>query len=349
MTMRRRGFWPLAAVAALAAGVGGALIAPARAADTPATAGDTASRAAQETVTAAEQIAIVRALAPFQLTRGQLAALRPAVESAQARLTDLDQKEQARLTGQSSALEQARRELLAGKGTGSRALEQFELARTSAAQRRAALRTELVGSLRRTLSTILNATQTAQMAQAGQVALMTQRMAGFGGPGGPGGPGGFGGPGGPGGPGGFGGPGGPGGGFGGRRGGPGGPGGGFGGPGGDGGGSGNPLIDRLDRVRSMSPAEFQDLLQRGPGRGGERNPQVAEQFAAFMNQVRSLSPSQYLLQRDQLITQFMGRVGPGGPGGPMADDPEAASNAFVERYLLSPQAPSAVRGLMQAG
>jgi hypothetical protein len=68
-----------------------------------------------------------------------------------------------------------------------------------------------------------------------------------------------------------------------------------------------------------------------------------------MSQVRSLSPSQYLLQRDQLVAQMMSQRGPGGPGGPLANDPEAASNAFVERYLLSPQAPSAVRGLMQAG
>jgi len=102
----------------------------------------------------------------------------------------------------------------------------------------------------------------------------------------------------------------------------------------------------MDRIRAMSPAEFQDFVQRGPGRGGARDPQSAEQFTQFLNQVRSLSQSQYLLQRDQLATQFMGQRG---PGGPMADDPEAASNAFVERYLLSPQAPSAVRGLMQAG
>src|SRR5437763_12035481 len=110
--MRKKVFGPIAAVAVLAASGGGTLIAPARAADTPPAAGDTASRAAQETVTAAEQIAVVRALAPFQLTRSQFAALLPALESARTRLTDRDQKEQTRLAGQSSALEQARRELL---------------------------------------------------------------------------------------------------------------------------------------------------------------------------------------------------------------------------------------------
>jgi hypothetical protein len=336
--MQRRVLGPIAAAAVIAAGVGGVRSGPARAADAPAD-GDATSRAAQETAAAAEEIAVVRALAPFQLTRSQLATLLPALESARTRLTDLDEKEQARLAGQSAALEQAKSELLAGKSTGSRTLEQFDLARASSAQRRAALKTELVAGLRRTLSTILNPTQTTQLAQSGQVALMTQRMAGFGGPGGPGGtggPGGFGGPGGPGGSGG---------GFGGRRGGP-------GGPGGDGGGSGNPMYDRLDRIRAMSPAEFQDFSQQGPGRGGGRggpDPQAAEQLTAFMSQVRSLSQSQYLLQRDQLITQLMGQRGPGGPGGPLANDPEAASSAFVERYLLSPRAPAAVRGLMQAG
>jgi hypothetical protein len=61
-----------------------------------------------------------------------------------------------------------------------------------------------------------------------------------------------------------------------------------------------------------------------------------------MNQVRSLSHSQYLLQREQLAAQFMGGRGPGSNS-----DPEAASNAFVDRYLLSPSAPVALRGLLQ--
>lgn len=282
--------------------------------------GASSGSAAHETVTAAEEIAIARALAPLQLSHAQLAQLLPVLESAQAKLADLEQKEQARLNGHGAALEQARRDVLAGKGTGTRALEQFELARTTAAQRRAGLRTELVSSLRRALTTILTAPQSAQIAQSGQAVVMAQRMAarpgreggGFGGPGGRGG-------------------------FGGR-----------GGAGREGGGTGNPMVDRLDRIRAMSPAEFQEFLQRGPGRGGrgrrgERDSAQAARMTALMNQVRSMPHSQYLLQRDQLAAQMMGGRGPGG-----ATDPEAASNAFVDRYLLSPRAPAVVRGLMQA-
>jgi hypothetical protein len=276
-------------------------------------AADTAAeRAAQEAMTAAEEIAIVRALAPLQLSRDQLGQLLPSLESAQARLTDLEQKEQARQAGQAAALEQARRDLLSGRGIGNRAVEQFNLARATAAQRRAGLRTELVASLRRALSTIVSASQTAQMAQSGQAVVMSQRTGGWRGGGGAG----------------------------------------FGGPGRGGGrgagGSGNPMADRLDRIRAMSPADFQEFAQRAPGRDGNgrtggRDPQERERMTAFMNQVRNMPHSQYLLQRDQLAAQFMAGRGPGG-----AVDPEAASNAFVDRYLLSPRAPAAVRGLLQA-
>jgi hypothetical protein len=270
-------------------------------------------------MTAAEEIAIVRALAPLQLSPDQLGQLLPSLESAQARLAELEQKEQARQAGQVAALEQARRDLLSGKGTGNRAIEQFDLARATAARRRAGLRTELVASLRRALSTIVSAPQTAQMAQSGQAVLMSQRTSGWRGGGGAG----------------------------------------FGGPGRGGGrgagGSGNPMADRLDRIRAMSPADFQEFAQRGNrsaatqggrggnGRTGGRDPQELVRMTAFMNQVRNMPHSQYLLQRDQLAAQFMAGRGPGG-----AVDPEAASNAFVDRYLLSPRAPAAVRGLLQA-
>jgi hypothetical protein len=159
---------------------------------------------------------------------------------------------------------------------------------------------------------IITAPQSAQIAQSGQAVVMAQRMANRGGRGG------------------------------GAAGGPAGRGGGR-----DGSGTGNPMIDRMDRIRAMSPAEFQEFTQRGSGRGGPgrgqgRDPQEAERLTAFMSQVRSLPHTQYLQQREQLAAQFMGGRGPGA-----ASDPEAASNAFVDRYLLSARAPAAVRGLLQ--
>jgi hypothetical protein len=113
------------------------------------------------------------------------------------------------------------------------------------------------------------------------------------------------------------------------------------------------MIDRLDRIRAMSPAEYRDFLQRGPGRdrGPDRVPAPSpdsgfrERREGFFNQVRSLPHAQYLLQREQLAAQFMGGRGFGLGGAPNS---EAASNAFMDRYLLSPRAPVAVRGLFQA-
>src|SRR5262245_59881869 len=130
-------------VALTAAVTAGAWAAPAREAEAP------RPGAAEETLSAAEDIAVVKALAPLQLTRSQLSQLLPVLQSAQEKLAELDRTEQARLTSQSAALEQARRDLLSGKGTAVRAQEQFDLARTTSAQRRAGLRTEMVASIRR--------------------------------------------------------------------------------------------------------------------------------------------------------------------------------------------------------
>lgn len=96
------------------------------------------------------------------------------------------------------------------------------------------------------------------------------------------------------------------------------------------------MSDRLDRVREMSPADFQNEMRRFADRmGGESAPQY-QQFVGFMNQVRAMPHSQYVTQRDQLATQWLTRGGRFGstPGGT-----EDAMNAFVDRYLLSPRAP----------
>src|SRR5262249_52369885 len=158
--------------------------------------------------------------------RTQLSELLPALQGAQTRLTELDTKEAAKLAAWQGSLEQARRDLLAGTGSGSRATEQFSLAQWTAAQNRARLRADLVSSLRATLEKMLTPAQTAQMVQSGQAALLAQRTAAWRG-GGRGGPGGWGGPG--------------------------------GGPGGPGGPGGGGPSGRLDRIREMSPAEFQDF------------------------------------------------------------------------------------------
>lgn len=270
--------------------------------------------AAQAALTASEDVTLLKALTSLGLTRAQLTELLPSLQGAQAKLTELDSKEGAKLAAWQSSLEQARRDLLAGTSSGSRASEQFSLAQWTAGQNRARLRADLVSSLRAALQKLLTPAQTAQMVQSGQAALLAQRTAGWRG-GGRGGPGGWGGPGG----------------------GPGGPGGGPGGPGGGG------PAGRLDRIREMSPAEFQDFAQRQADRmGGLTSPRY-QQYVGLMNQVREMPHAQYLLQRDQLAAQSFGRGG-FGPGGVSSDE---AINAFVERYLLSPRAPIVVRDRLQ--
>jgi hypothetical protein len=305
--------WLIAALAAVGVSGPGAAQNPVPApppAVAPAAPDPSLQPAARDTLDAADDIALLRALAPLQLSRSQLAQLLPLLESTQAKLTGLEHEEAERRATQRPALEQARRDLLAGKGTGARAQEQFVSLTTTAAQRRAGLRAELVASLRRALTTLLTGPQTAQLAQGGQAALLSQRLAGWRG----GGPG-SGGPGG-------------------RS--PGAPG---------ASGSGNPALDRLDRIRAMSPAEYDTFLQRRPGGRNGQNPDAAQRYLSLLDQVRNMPHSQYLLQREQLAARMQG-LGGRGPGG--ASDPETASNAFVERYLLSPRAPGVVRSLLQA-
>ncbi len=107
------------------------------------------------------------------------------------------------------------------------------------------------------------------------------------------------------------------------------------------GGTGGTMTRQLDRVRQMSPAAFERENRRMADRlGGASSPRY-QQYVAFMNRVRSIPHSQYLLQRDQLAAQPLARIG-GGPGEATALDAGEGASAFVDRYLLSPRAPVVV-------
>ena len=121
--MRQYHHWLTAAVVAWgAAGLAAAQSAPAGGeqpatpSPPPARALAPAAAAAEEALTAAEDVAVLKALAPLQLTRTQLSDLLPALQSAQATLTEVEAKEAAKLAARRSSLEQARLDLLAGKG-----------------------------------------------------------------------------------------------------------------------------------------------------------------------------------------------------------------------------------------
>jgi hypothetical protein len=97
----------------------------------------------------------------------------------------------------------------------------------------------------------------------------------------------------------------------------------------------------------MSPADFQQFAQRQADRfGGQSSPQF-QQYVTFMNQVREMPHSQYLLQRDQLAAQALGQ-GRGGFGAALTGNEREATRALVDRYLLSPRAPVVVRDRLQS-
>jgi hypothetical protein len=249
--------------------------------------------AAVEAAQAAEDVTVLKALASLGLTRSQLAQLLPSLRGAQDKLNEFEGRETEELAALRAPLEQAKQELLTGKGSGLRAQEQFSTSLTALAQRRAGARAEVVASLRRTLDSILNPAQAATLAESGQAVLMTQRAAGWRGGGGPG------------------------------RGGE--------GPGGS-------STGRLDRIRQMSPAEFERDAGRWADRMGGRQSAQFQQYMAHMQNVRSMPHSQYLLQRDQLAARSSARGGAFGAIG----NPNEAANAIVDRYLLSPRAPVVV-------
>jgi hypothetical protein len=96
----------------------------------------------------------------------------------------------------------------------------------------------------------------------------------------------------------------------------------------------------------MSPADFEKSSTQWADRfGGQSSPQY-QQYISFLNGVRSMPHSQYLLQRDQLAAQSMNRGG--GFGGPGAGNSDEAANAFVDRYLLSPRAPVVIADRLNA-
>src|SRR3954447_16932250 len=71
---------------------------------------------AAETAKMAEDLAVLKALAPLGLTRSQLSQLLPALQGAQTRIQELDAREMGKQSALGAPLEQARQDLLSGKG-----------------------------------------------------------------------------------------------------------------------------------------------------------------------------------------------------------------------------------------
>src|SRR5207244_38356 len=107
--MRQSHYWITAAVVAWgAAGLAAAQSAPAPgeqpAASSPSTARALEPAAAREALASGEDVALLKALAALGLSRTQLSDLLPALEGAQAKLTELESKEAAKLAARQGSL-----------------------------------------------------------------------------------------------------------------------------------------------------------------------------------------------------------------------------------------------------
>jgi hypothetical protein len=101
-----------------------------------------------------------------------------------------------------------------------------------------------------------------------------------------------------------------------------------------GGGPINFMGQMMDRIRQMSPEEFQRQQGRIGGRfGGGANP---EQTAAMMAQIRAMSPEAYAQQRADLALRLFDQNANRRDNNANAD-PQAEIDRFIDRYFLSPR------------
>jgi hypothetical protein len=283
-----------------------------------------ATAAAQEALLAAEDLAVTRVIAGLRLTPAQMRALLPALESAQTRLKQQDEEAQRALAPLQPKLGETRRAMIAGKQASTRAEGQIaEQIRVSADKRRQ-LRTDLVSSLRRQLSSLLSAEQQTLLASTARTMDRQERSARFllaamtG-----------------------------------QRG---------GGPldrmGRQldrvrGASAENYPQERLQIAMRMA--------NLGGGRGGRgqagpppnpNDPQVQQQIApylAMMDRLRQMPDAQYQQQRADLALQVWTQRGDTNGSGETAADADAQINGLIDRYFLSPRMAATMRERLASG
>lgn len=286
----------------------------------------------------AEEIAVLQAVKPLKLTADQLVSMTTAVTQAQERLAQQAQTDLRPLAALREPTARARRQLLPEGvdlsdlqlGPALLADQAVTNAQRAAQQNQARLRGELTAALRQQLETLLTPAQVAGIAAQGSAILVAERAeqdrqraqrlqqfqqaaAARGiAPGGPGAGGGNGG---------------------GR--------GGRGGPGGPGGPQG-----LMDRLRGMNPDQYQRLSRGIASRFGDEGTPAYQNAVAMMDQIRSMPDDQFRQQRADLAQQLGAGMASANPAAISADH---AQDTWIERYLLSPQAPAAFRDLSAAG
>ena len=304
--------------------------ATAAAANPPGATGDAAALA--------EEIAVLRAVKPLKPTPDQLVALTPAVTQAQERLARQTQADLQALAALRDPAARARQQLLPeGVNLNDPQLgpallvdQQVASARRTAEQNQTRLRDELSAALRQQLATLLTPAQAASMVAQGRAILVAERAAQDqqrqrqqaaargAAPGGPG----AGGPNG-----------------GGRW--------GRGGPGDPGGRGPQGMMDRL---RSMDTDQYQQMSRGIASRFGDEGTPAYQNALATMAQIRSMPEAQFQQQRAGLAQQFgagmAGAQSAASAAGTISAD--HAADTWIQRYLLSPQAPLALKDLSAA-
>jgi hypothetical protein len=332
---------------------------PATPAPPPPTAATPASSpAAPAEVTAlAEEITVLRAVKPLGATSEQLATLRTAVDAAQERLAQQARTDLQALAALREPVMRARQQLLPldvnlndpQLSTALMADEQVTTAQRAAAQNQSRVRDEMTASLAQQLQTLLTTAQAGVIVAQGRALLTAERAdqdrqrqqrqqqfqramatagAQNGGPAGRGG-----------GPGGMGAAGGTNGGFGGRGGGP-------------GGRLGSPegMQRMLERLRGADSDQYQRMASRMARQFGDEGTPGYQNALAMFDQVRNMPDGQFRRQRADLAQRTTSAMT--ASRSPMnaayTISPQNALETWIQRYLLSPQAPTALKDLAGA-
>jgi hypothetical protein len=340
---RKEAAWFIAMVGALAALPGGSAAQQTGGVAPAATAASAAPTGATRDVAAlAEEIAVLRAVKPLKLTTDQLAALTTAVTQAQERLGQQAQADLRALAALREPTARAHQQLIPdGVNLNDPQLapalladQQVTNAQRAAEQNQARLRDELSAALRQQFATLLTPDQTASIVAQGRAMLAAERAeqdrqraqrlqqfqqaaaargATAGGPGG--GPNG-----------------------GGRGGGPGGRG-------------GRGPQGMMDRIRGMDSDQYQQMSRGLAQRFGDVGTPAYQNALAMMDQIRSMPEAQFQQQRADLAQQFGAGMAsaqsPANAAGSVSAD--HAAETWIQRYLLSPQAPVALKDLSAAG
>ena len=103
----------------------------------------------------------------------------------------------------------------------------------------------------------------------------------------------------------------------------------------------------MDRLRSMDSDQYQQMSRGIASRLGDEGTPAYQNALAMMDQIRSMPNAQFQQQRADIAQQF----GAGMAGARSAANAAAtisvdhALDTWTQRYLLSPQAPVALKDL----